>query len=57
MWWGIGIGAVILYLVVLFTIGLMTLRNRTRLDVLLRDLLPDTLGLRRLHETHRGLAA
>ena len=27
MWWGIGIGAGILYLVLVFTLGLMTLRN------------------------------
>jgi hypothetical protein len=27
MWWGIGIGGAILYLIVLFTLGLMTLRN------------------------------
>ena len=27
MWWGIGIGAAILYLIVAFTLGLMTLRN------------------------------
>ena len=27
MWWGIGIGGVILYFVVAFTLGLMTLRN------------------------------
>ncbi len=27
MWWGIGIGGGILYLVVAFTLGLMTLRN------------------------------
>jgi hypothetical protein len=27
MWWGIGIGAGILYFLVAFTLGLMTLRN------------------------------
>ena len=27
MWWGIGIGGAILYFVVAFTLGLMTLRN------------------------------
>ena len=27
MWWGIGIGAAILYLVLVFTLGLMTLRK------------------------------
>jgi len=27
MWWGIGIGGAILYLVVAFTLGMMTLRN------------------------------
>jgi hypothetical protein len=27
MWWGIGIGGAILYLVLVFTLGLMTLRN------------------------------
>jgi len=27
MWWGIGIGAGFLYLVLVFTLGLMTLRN------------------------------
>jgi hypothetical protein len=27
MWWGIGIGAGILYLVLVVTLGLMTLRN------------------------------
>ena len=27
MWWGIGIGGGILYLALLFTLGLMTLRN------------------------------
>jgi hypothetical protein len=27
MWWGIGIGAGILYLVLLFTLGFMTLKN------------------------------
>jgi hypothetical protein len=27
MWWGIGIGAGILYLLIAFTLGLMTLRN------------------------------
>ena len=28
MWWGIGIGGGILYFIVAFTLGLMTLRNR-----------------------------
>ena len=28
MWWGIGVGLGILYLILLFTLGLMTLRNR-----------------------------
>jgi hypothetical protein len=27
MWWGIGIGVFLLYLVVLFTLGFTTLRN------------------------------
>ena len=27
MWWGIGIGAAILYLAIAFTAGMMTLRN------------------------------
>jgi len=27
MWWGIGIGGFFLYLILLFTLGLMTLRN------------------------------
>ena len=27
MWWGIGIGGVFLYLLVLFTLGFTTLRN------------------------------
>ena len=27
MWWGIGIGGVFLYVLVAFTLGLMTLRN------------------------------
>ena len=27
MWWGIGIGAALLYLILAFTLGLMTLRN------------------------------
>lgn len=27
MWWGIGIGLGILYIVLVFTLGLMTLRN------------------------------
>jgi hypothetical protein len=27
MWWGIGIGGGILYLILVFTLGLMTLRN------------------------------
>ena len=27
MWWGIGIGAGLLYLVLLVTLGIMTLRN------------------------------
>jgi hypothetical protein len=27
MWWGIGIGGAILYLILVFTLGLMTLRN------------------------------
>jgi len=27
MWWGIGIGGAFLYLIVAFTLGLMTLRN------------------------------
>jgi hypothetical protein len=27
MWWGIGIGGGLLYLVLLFTLGFMTLRN------------------------------
>jgi hypothetical protein len=27
MWWGIGIGAGILYLILVFTLGFMTLRN------------------------------
>ena len=28
MWYGIGIGAVVLYLILLFTLGIMTLRNQ-----------------------------
>jgi ABC-type multidrug transport system permease subunit len=28
MWWGIGFGVGILYLVLLFTLGFMTIRNR-----------------------------
>ena len=28
MWWGVGFGVGILYLVLVFTLGLMTLRNR-----------------------------
>jgi hypothetical protein len=28
MYWGIGIGGIVLYLIVAFTLGLMTLRNR-----------------------------
>lgn len=28
MWWFIGIGGAILYFIVFFTLGLMTLRNR-----------------------------
>ncbi len=28
MWWGIGIGGFFLYLLVLFTLGFTTLRNR-----------------------------
>lgn len=28
MWWGIGIGAGILYLVLMVTLGVMTIRNR-----------------------------
>jgi hypothetical protein len=27
MWWGIGIGAALLYFVLVFTLGMMTLRN------------------------------
>ena len=27
MWWGIGFGGLFLYLVLVFTLGLMTLRN------------------------------
>lgn len=27
MWWGIGFGGALLYLVILFTLGLMTLRK------------------------------
>jgi hypothetical protein len=27
MWWGVGIGAAILYFVILITAGMMTLRN------------------------------
>jgi hypothetical protein len=27
MWWGIGVGGAILYFIVFFTLGLMTLRN------------------------------
>jgi hypothetical protein len=27
MWWGIGIGGAVLYLVLVFTLGLMTLRK------------------------------
>jgi hypothetical protein len=27
MWWGIGIGGAFLYLIIAFTLGLMTLRN------------------------------
>ncbi|MFL5965303.1 MAG: hypothetical protein ACJ747_01990 [Gaiellaceae bacterium] len=30
MWWGIGVGAALLYLVILFTAGMMTLRNGHR---------------------------
>lgn len=28
MYWGIGIGAAVLYLILLFTLGIMTLRNQ-----------------------------
>jgi hypothetical protein len=27
MWWGIGFGGMLLYLVLVFTLGMMTLRN------------------------------
>jgi hypothetical protein len=27
MWWGIGVGGAILYFIIAFTLGLMTLRN------------------------------
>ena len=27
MWWGIGIGGALLYFILVFTLGLMTLRN------------------------------
>jgi hypothetical protein len=52
MWWGIGIGGGILYLVVGFTLGLMTLRNGHGW-MPFRDLLPDPLDFRRVHVAAR----
>jgi hypothetical protein len=52
MWWFIGGG--ILYLVLLFTLGFMTLRKRTRVDVLLRDLPSAALAHRRIHAAVAG---
>jgi hypothetical protein len=51
MWWGIGIGGGLLYLILVFTLGLMTLRNRHGWMFFFRDLLPGALDLWRLHET------
>ena len=53
MWWGIGIGGVILYFVVAFTLGLMSAQKRARMDVLLRDFLSVPLDFRRIHEADR----
>ena len=49
MWWGIGIGAV-LYVVLLVTLGVIV-EEWTRLDVLLRNLLPTALDHWRVHAT------
>ena len=53
MWWGVGIGGAILYFVVAFTLGPDDAEKRPRMDVLLRDLLPVPLGVRRVHEAGR----
>ena len=50
MWRWFGIGGLI-YVILLFTLGIMTLRNGHGVDVLLRDLLPAALALRRVHAT------
>ena len=52
MWWGIGIGGFILYVfLLLFTLGVMNAQKRSRVAVLLRDLLPVALADRGLHAT------
>ena len=40
MWWGIGIGAGLLYLVLLVTLGIMTLRKGHRVMFILGIFLP-----------------
>jgi hypothetical protein len=54
MWWGIGFGGGILYLLLLFTLGFMTLRKGHWNDVHLRDRLPPLLAHRRLDSSNDG---
>ena len=49
-WWGIGIGAGILYIVLVFTLGLMTLRNGHGWMFFFGIFFPNTLDRGRLHE-------
>ena len=50
MWWGIGIGAGILYIVLVFTLGLMTLRNGHGWMFFFGIFFPILWIVRRLHE-------
>ena len=50
MWWAIGIGGFLLYLLVAFTLGLMTLRNGHGWMFFFGIFFPDSVDLRRLHE-------
>jgi hypothetical protein len=51
MWWAIGIGGIFLYVLVAFTLGLMTLRNGHGWMFFLRNLVPDPLDLQRLYDS------
>jgi hypothetical protein len=51
MWWGIGVGAFVLYVVLLVDLGIRDVPERPPVALLARDLLPAALAHRRDHAT------